>query len=216
VESRTLKRRPSFQVDDPALLTALGWSLPLSTLLSFLALLEFWDEGGVRAFAIALLVFAGCMAAVAGGAFALAHLAAGGAARLLLPSGRSSPGTDDFSLQKALLARGRVAEALHSIEGLLVQKPRDPGACLFAADVFAGDAADPRRAEQLFHRARALPSITAEQDLYATNRLVDLYLGPLQHPARASAELARLMERHPRSAAAAHAARIRKELDAGD
>jgi hypothetical protein len=47
--------------------------------------------------------------------------------------------------------------------------------------------------------------ITAGDDIYATNRLVDLLTGPLGDPARALTELRRLIDTYPSLPATAHA-----------
>jgi len=65
--------------------------------------------------------------------------------------------------------------------------------------------------------ARLKPdNLPAGQDIYATNRLVDLLTGPLRDPGRAAVELRRLIERHPESTAATHAraalARIKQRI----
>ncbi len=200
------------ETDDPANLKALAWALPFSTLLFFLALFSLWSEGLLVAFGAGVLAFISGIVIVGGGALGLAHISAVGASRILLPRGQSMSRPDDFSLQKALLARGDLPAALRSIEDMLLRRPSDPHVCLFAADVFAGAASSPRRAASLFHVSRTLDATSAAQDLYATNRLIDLYVGPLADPGAASAELARLIERHPQSSEAVHAPRLIQEL----
>lgn len=199
-------------LDDPVVLKALGWSLPLSTLLGGLALAGLWDEGPLIAIGGGLLAFVLGVAVVGGGTIALSTITARAAGAVLLPSGRSTPSPDDYSLQKAMLARGSIGEALFSIEGLLAQKPGDPALCLFAADVYTREGADLHRAETLFQRVRTLPRTTDAQDLYATNRLIDLYTGGLENPARAAEELNRVLHRHPTSPTAAQVPRVLREL----
>jgi hypothetical protein len=48
-----------------------------------------------------------------------------------------------------------------------------------------------------FRLARDVPGITAEQQRYASQKVIDLYLGPLAQAGRAMAELRRLIDQHP-------------------
>ena len=54
----------------------------------------------------------------------------------------------------------------------------------------------------------------AAKTSYATNRLVDLYIGPLNDPRRALVELRRLIETRPATDAAEHARRSLADLKA--
>src|SRR5207237_1367155 len=85
------------------------------------------------------------------------------------------------------------------------------------ADLYAKDADGAQRAAELLREAQKIPTISAGQDIYATNRLVDLLTGPLGEPKRALVELRRLVERYPTSGAAAHAraaiARLRNQRE---
>lgn len=65
------------------------------------------------------------------------------------------------------------------------------------AEFNATAAGDPRRAEELFLRIRRAPQATANDELYASHRLIDLYLGPLADPGRVNVELRRMAERFP-------------------
>lgn len=64
---------------------------------------------------------------------------------------------------------------------------------------------------------RRLRSAVPDQELYATQRLVDLYLERMREPVRALPELRRIVERFPGSpeaAGAEHALRKLRELRA--
>src|SRR5262249_34200799 len=50
-----------------------------------------------------------------------------------------------------------------------------------------------------------IPTVTPGEDIYATNRLVDLLTGRLGEPARALTELRRLIDKYPDLPAAIHA-----------
>jgi hypothetical protein len=60
-------------------------------------------------------------------------------------------------------------------------------------------------------------AVPAGQDIYVSNRLIDLLMGPLRQPARALFELRRIVDRYPKSSAATHArtaiATIKRQLD---
>jgi hypothetical protein len=137
----------------------------------------------------------------------------------LMMSGASTPYQDRFSKQDALVMRGDVAGALRSYEELILGK--DAGvdvveARMRAAELFAGAGGDPARAADLLREVQRTPGLRAGQFIHVTNRLVDLYLGPLGEPRRALVELRRLIERYPVTPAAAHArvalAKLKREL----
>jgi len=194
-----------FDLDDPASLRALMRSLPVATIVAgvvFFAAAPFSVilaalAAGV-AWVVALLLSAGLVLGMANGA-------AAAALSFVAPSGGGTPSIDDYSEEKSLVARGRIDDALAAIEGKLAIRPDDPALLLFAADVYAREAHDPAAAERCFLRVREVPGVKREQDYAATNRLVDLYLGPLDDTARATAELERIRARHPGTTAASGA-----------
>lgn len=166
-----------------------GWGMVVGVLAAALAFV-------VAEVLVAVLV----LAMVEGGARAMMSAVA--------PTGSSTPSVDDYSFEKSLLARGRLDEALTEIEVRLANHPDDPALCLFAADVHAREARDPAAAERLYLHAREIPTASKAQDYAATNRLIDLYLGPLDNPTRASEELERMRTRHAGTSAAAGAEKL--------
>jgi predicted Zn-dependent protease len=114
--------------------------------------------------------------------------------------------------------QGKVNEALTSFEDLIAASPGAVQPRLRAAELYAKHGT-PRRAAELLRDARRSPAITAGEDMYATNRLVDLLVGPLGDPGRACVELRRLIDRYPRSTNAQHArealARIKEQMASG-
>ncbi|MBL0940528.1 MAG: hypothetical protein IBJ03_16655 [Gemmatimonadaceae bacterium] len=56
---------------------------------------------------------------------------------------------------------------------------------------------DPQRAKELLQRLRKVSDATRADELFATHRLIDLYLGPLQDRDRGMSELRRLADRFP-------------------
>jgi tetratricopeptide (TPR) repeat protein len=132
----------------------------------------------------------------------------------IAPSGASTPAVPDYSYQDTLLMRGQVARAIESYEEIIAASPGIVDARLRLADLYARQGANPQRAADLFREVQRLAGVSAADDLYASNRLVDLYSGPLRQPGRAIVELRRITQRHPRSAAAAHADRAIADLKA--
>jgi hypothetical protein len=68
-----------------------------------------------------------------------------------------------------------------------------------------GPGGDTERATDLLREVQRFPGVAAGQDIYVSNRLIDLLLGPLHQPARALVELRRIIDRYPASSAATHA-----------
>ena len=125
---------------------------------------------------------------------------AGGAgqmvARMVAPSGSTTPYERTFSYQQALAVRGDLAGALASYEAVIAESPHDSEAHVQAAELYAskGNAV---RAIELFRAARAIPMLSPAREIYVSNRLIDLYLGPASNDGRALVELRRLIERYP-------------------
>jgi hypothetical protein len=117
----------------------------------------------------------------------------------LLPSGASTPYEEQYSREDALVMQNRVADALALYEERIAAAPLAAAPRIRAADLYAGVAANPVRAADLFREVQRIPGLASGQDLYVGNRLADLYIGPLATPARALVELRRLLERHPGS-----------------
>lgn len=121
------------------------------------------------------------------------------------PSGSSTPYRRQFSLHDSLVARGRIDEAVKGYEDMVLAEPEAVDVRMRLADLCAAEANKPARAAELYRQLRTLPGVTPEEDLYASNRLVDLLIGPLGEPGRAVTELRRIVERYPQSRDAAHA-----------
>lgn len=158
-------------------------------------------------------------ALAAGLAFLLSHVAGEGWQKLAL-SGASTPYEEQFSYQQSLVMQGKVVEALASFEEIMAAAPQAIEPRLRAAELYGQNREGARRAAELLREAQRIPSIPPGRDIYATNRLVDLLIGPLRDPGRAVVELRKLIDRYPTSTAAAHArdaiARIKRERLAAD
>ncbi|HEX3867480.1 MAG TPA: hypothetical protein VHV78_12045 [Gemmatimonadaceae bacterium] len=116
--------------------------------------------------------------------------------------GHSTPYAEQYSYQQALVMRGELDAALESFEAVIAENPTGVAPRIKAAELYDREKRDHRRAAELFRDAQRIPSITTGEFVYVTNRLVDLFVGPLGDPGRALVELRRLMDRCPGSAAA--------------
>jgi hypothetical protein len=206
--------RQLFDFDNPRAVRAFTTSFGVALMAGALAFSALRDVGLLVALAGALLAFGATLFLLPLAILWTADSGARGMASFVAPSGSSTPSEDDYSREKALLARGDVESALAEIEARLAIRPDDAALCLFAADVYARQANDPARAERLFLHAREIRGVSAAQDYRATNRLVDLYMGALDDPARAAAELERIRTHHAGTTAAAHAEQALRQLRA--
>jgi len=193
-------------------LKAFTLSLQPAALVGALAFAVLARRGFLVALAGGALAFAGTVAVMGLIALVLSHNYTRGVMSFLAPSGGSTPSPDDYSYEKSLLVRGKVDEALLALDVRLANRPHDPALCLFAADAYAREGRNPAKAERLYLRVREMEGASPEQDYRATNRLIDLYLGPLDDPARAEAELERIRLRHAGTTAAAHAEQALRTL----
>lgn len=153
--------------------------------------------------------------ATAGLAVLLAKATGDGWQKVAL-SGASTPYEEQFSYQQSLVMQGKVEEALASFEEMIAAAPDAVEPRIRAAELYAQNRESARRAAELLRQVQRIRSIAPGQDIYATNRLVDLLIGPLRDPGRAVVELRKLIDRHPTSTAAAHArdalARIKRDM----
>lgn len=111
--------------------------------------------------------------------------------------GGSSRGPASHSKAEALAASGRLDEAAAEFESTRAQGGGNIASLRAEAEVHAGSNGDPRRAEELFLRIRKAPDASVADELYASHRLIDLYLGPLADSGRVMVELRRMAERFP-------------------
>lgn len=113
----------------------------------------------------------------------------------VLPSGHTTPSQADYSREDALLMQRDVRGALASYEAKIAADPGLAGPRIRAADLYAREGNDPSRAEALFREVQRIPGVSQADELYASNRLVDLYDGALANPGRAMVELRRIIDR---------------------
>lgn len=130
---------------------------------------------------------------------------AGWTFKRFMVDGASTPYVEQYSYQQALVMQGRADDALASFEAIIAEQPSAIDARLRAAELYDRERKDFGRAAALFREIQRLPTTSPGQFIFVTNRLVDLYTGPLNEPGKALVELRRLIDRHPRSPAADHA-----------
>jgi hypothetical protein len=151
--------------------------------------------------------------------YGFARGAGGALLSFLQPSGATCPAPPQYSKIEALAAQGRVAEALAAFDAVARAEPANVAVRLQAAALHARSGIDPRRAESLLQEARRAPTCTPADDVHASQRLIDLYLGSLDDRGRALRELRRLGDRHATTAVGAQAreaiARLKANVVAG-
>jgi hypothetical protein len=144
--------------------------------------------------------------------------AVGAVAKSFTVSGASAPSHDQYSYQEALVMQGKIDDAIAAFEAIIDADSTAVQPRVRAAELHVKHKGDARRAAELLREAQRSPAITTGEDVYVTNRLVDLLIGPLGDTGRACVELRKLIERYPGSATAARArdalARLKPNLHA--
>jgi hypothetical protein len=173
-------------------------------LLLFSALSDKEDFSGLWVLPLAAIATAGAMYA----GYRFGVLAGVGFSTFTLPTGNSTPYEQQFSYQESLAIRGDPGAALESFEELILATPipaRDGVELRVKAAEMAIRAGQPRRATELFREVQRADHGDVGRDLYVSNRLIDLFIGPLADPGRAMVELRRLVERYPATDTASRA-----------
>jgi hypothetical protein len=209
-----MKRRSSYKVTffdrhGPAgEMKIRAWSYGLMVFALVFSVTMVASRGGILGSPVALLMTLVGAATLGGfvayGSQGLAS-AAGNAAQYLTAGGSSTPYEEQFSHEQALVMQRDYAGALACFEQRITLTPGDPRVLIAAADLYVQHGDNPRRAAELYREVQRIPEIKLGQDVYVSNRLADLYLGPLKEPRRALTEFRRLIERYPNSQAAKHA-----------
>ena len=149
---------------------------------------------------------AGFFAALAGGALMIpvallvkrivVDMPAKALTRILLPELRGREGVG-YSHIQALEAKGDIAGALAAWEEAIAASPDALAARINAADLYSRNAKNHVRAAELFRSVQAHQKSPDETMRYVSQRLIDLYLGPLADEGRALVELRKLATRWP-------------------
>lgn len=186
-------------------LRAAAWVLPVSIVAGVVAGAELIERGVPVLASVLAGVLAVALAEVVGTAAVglVTHGVGTGFARLLWPSGASTAAEEGTSLEHSLVARGQPRAAALSYERKIAANPEAASMRNQAADLYACSLDDPARARELFEEVRAIRRASREDRAYATNRLIDLYLGPLRREPGTAERLRTLAgELDPRHAAA--------------
>ena len=120
-------------------------------------------------------------------------------------NGGIAPSPRSYSYEKSLVMQGKVEEALLSIESVISGDPTSIPARLFGAELYFREGKNAARSAELLREAHAIRPISAGDDIFIANRLVDLYTGPLETPDKAIRELRRVIEKYGDTAAGDHA-----------
>ena len=105
----------------------------------------------------------------------------------------------------ALEAKGDVRGAAAAWDNVSIEEPGNPWPLVRAGELYFRKLHEPALALDRFQLARKIPGIHPEQQRYVVQKIIDLYLGPLDDRGRALVELRRLIEEHPGTREAAHA-----------
>ena len=127
------------------------------------------------------------------------------ATQYLTEGGSGTPYEEQFSEMQALVMQGKYTEALELFEHQIAMTPGEPRVRMAAADLYATHGKNAKRAAELYREVQRIPKVPSGQDIYVTNKLADLYLGPLKEPGRALVEFRKLASRYPNSVAARNA-----------
>jgi tetratricopeptide (TPR) repeat protein len=125
----------------------------------------------------------------------LSHGAGRAFGEFIQPSGAGSY-ERQYSHEDALVMRGDVEGALASYEKIILTAPNDAQPRLRAAELYAKSKMR-ERAETLYRAVQRLPRVAPRDDIYASNRLVDLYLAWPGHETKGLSELRRLIDTYP-------------------
>ena len=156
---------------------------------------------------LTMAIIAACFAVAAFVAWAPLALANGAGAtyKRFMVDGTSTPYVEQYSYEQSLVMQGRVDDALASFEAIIADQPTAIDPRLRAAEHYDREKKNFRRAAALFREVQRIDSASYGQFIFVTNRLADLYAGPLAEPGKALVELRRLIALHPTSPAAEHA-----------
>lgn len=151
----------------------------------------------LRGHPVLLMLLAAATGFVIGKAVGSAVLHGSGRAAqtVYMPSAKGSY-TAQHSHIDALEARGDYAGAVDAWEKVAIAQPGNPWPLIRAGELYLRTLNDPSLALERFRGARDIPGITREHHVYVSQKIIDLYLGPLADHGRALVELRRFVEVH--------------------
>jgi len=162
---------------------------------------------GLTGFPLILFTLIGGFTLAAVGLFTGYKLgeAAGSVAQRVYMGGGNTPYEEQFSQEQALVMQRDYAAALALYEQRIAATLAEPRVRMAAADLYVTHGQNPVRAAELYREVQRIPNVMSGHDIYVSNKLADLYLGPLEAPGKALVELRRLVDRYPGSTAARYA-----------
>lgn len=98
---------------------------------------------------------------------------------------------------EALFTQGDLDASMAAFDALREQHGALPELLRCEADLHLERDGRPERARELLVRLRQSPGVSRGDELFASQRLIDLYFGPLRDEARALSEMRRLVDRFP-------------------
>ena len=129
----------------------------------------------------------------------------GAAAQQIYMPGAKGTYVPQHSHIDALEARGNYQGAVDAWEAVAIAEPRNAWPLIRAGELYLRTLKNPAMALERFRGARDVPGITPEQHIYASQKIIDLYLGPLADEGRALVELRRFVHTHDGTREAGHA-----------
>lgn len=162
-----------------------------------------------------LLILATVLGFIVGKLTGLALLGgAGAAAQQIYMPGAAGTYVQQHSAIDALEAQGNYQAAVDAWEAVAIAQPSNAWVLIRAGELYMRRLGDPAMALERFRGAREIATITVEHRMYASQKVIDLYLGPLDDPGRALVELRRFAETHPGTREANHALQALARLKA--
>jgi hypothetical protein len=131
------------------------------------------------------------------------------------PSGDTTKYIPTFSHIEALEIRGELAGAERAWDDACLEHPTNALVLVKSADFQLRLKKDPAAALERFRRVREMPGASGELIRYASQKVIDIHLGPLADEGRALVELRRMIERYPGTREAADAREVIAKLKAG-
>ena len=159
-------------------------------------LLWLYGIRGVTKFILALV--GGCFASfvILSGVRASNRLWGGVIRGLLEPGGRGRDAAV-YSEAESLASRGDFEAASRAFEAIRAKHGETAALLRAEAVMHMRRGGDPARARELLLRLRQAVDASRADELFATHRLLDLYLGALSDSGRAMVELRRMADRFP-------------------
>lgn len=146
--------------------------------------------------------------------YAVLHGSGTTAQQVYMPGAQGSYSPTHSNID-ALEAQGNHAGAVDAWEKVAIAHPNNPWPLIRAGELYMRMLGDPALALERFRGAQQVPGINPEHHIYVSQKIIDLYLGPLNDHGRALVELSRFVHVHAGTREAAHArvaiARIKAE-----